>query len=77
MSTGCFRKKKVPSMKQFIFLLKKCISGRFKRSHFVINVEFDKKKANSKTLMYNEVHYLVLEKRKILDLAEKSTFQLL
>ena len=44
---------------------------------FVVDIEFDKKNAIPREILFNEILPLVIEKQKILDANERSIYQLL
>ena len=44
---------------------------------FIVDVKFDEKNANEKTMMFNEIYTLKFEKEKVMNPTERSVFQLL
>ena len=44
---------------------------------FVVDISFDYEKATPRQRIYNEIYPSVIEKQKIIDVAERSTYQLI
>ena len=44
---------------------------------FVVDTKFDYEKATPRQRIYNEIYPSIIEKQKIIDVAERSTFQLI
>ena len=75
---GCIKeKKKAPSWKDFKILIEK-VSIDDKIGHlFVADIFFDENKASKIKLMYSEIYTPLFKKKKVLDLSQRSVFQLL
>ena len=77
MPTGCIKQNNSPSWLKFNLLLEK-VSFEDSIGHlFIVDIEFDVKNATEKQLMYNEIFPPIIEKEKILDVNERSLYQLL
>ena len=77
MPTGCIKQNNSPSWLKFNLLLEK-VSFEDSIGHlFIVDVEFDVKNATEKQLIYNEIFPPLIEKEKILDVNERSLYQLL
>ena len=69
-------KDKVPNWLEFNLLLEK-VDLDDERGHlFLVDIEFDHKKASPRQIMYNEIFPPIVEKKKILEANERSAFQL-
>ena len=69
--------KKLPSLRDFDFIVQ-CISDEDKVGHlFLVNIEFDWRNASEKQLFFNENYTSIFEKKKVLPACERSVFQLL
>ena len=67
---------KVPNWLEFNLLLEK-VDLDDERGHlFLVDIEFDHKKASPRQIMYNEIFPPIVEKKKILEANERSVFQL-
>ena len=67
---------KVPNWLEFNLLLEK-VDLDDERGHlFLVDIEFDHKKASPRQIMYNEMFPPIVEKKKILEANERSVFQL-
>ena len=44
---------------------------------YIVDIEFDVKNASEKEFAYNEIYLPIIEKQKVIDLCERSTYQLL
>ena len=62
---GCIKKEKeIPDLKKFNFILQN-ISPDNKISHlFVVDLIFDEKNSDKKTLLFNEIYTTIFEKNK-------------
>ena len=77
LPTGCIKENKNFSWVDFNILIES-VNLTDKIGHlFVIDIFFDAKNANEKQLLYNEIFPPVIEKQKILEAYERSTYQLL
>ena len=77
MPTGCIKEYNLPSWLTFNLLLEK-VSLDDQISHlFVVDIEFDQTNATKKQFLYNEILPSIIEKQKVLELNERSLYQLL
>ena len=77
LPTGCIKENINFSWVDFN-ILKESVDLADKIGHFfVVDIFFDAKNANEKQLLYNEVFPPVIEKQKILEVYERSVYQLL
>ena len=64
---GCIKKKKVPTFKQFNFILQN-LSIDYKTGHlFAVDIKFNEKARNEKALLFNEIYTPLFEKKKLLN----------
>ena len=77
LPTGCIKDNPDISWKTFNILLES-VSLEDKIGHlYIVHIEFDKKNATEKILIYNEIYPPITEKQKTIDPCERSTYQLL
>ena len=77
LPTGCIKDNPDLSWKTFNLLLES-VSLEDRIGHlYIVNIEFDTKNASEKILAYNEIYPPIIEKQKVIDLCERSTYQLL
>ena len=77
MPTGCIKQNNSQSWLKFNLLLEK-VSFEDSIGHlFTVDIEFDVNNATEKQLIYNEIFPPIIEKEKILDVNERSLYQLL
>ena len=75
---GCIKKQKnIPTLKQFNFILQKLSIDDNVGHLFVVDIKFDEKAANKKTLLFNENYTPLFKKRKLVKPYERSIIQLL
>ena len=77
MPTSCIKKHAPPSWLKFNLLLKTVDLNDEIGHLFVVDIEFDEKRAAEREYMYNEILTPVTEKQKILEANEQSLYQLL
>ena len=76
MPTGYIKENPSPSWLKFNLLLE-IVSLDDPIGHlFIVDIEFDKKNATEREFLYNEIFPSIIEKKKVLDADERSTFQL-
>ena len=77
MPTGCIKEHPATSWLKFNLLLK-TVDLDNKIDHlFVVDIEFEKKRATEQEYLYHEILPTIIEKQKILDANERSLYQLL
>ena len=77
LPTGCIKDNSGLFWKTFNLLLES-ISLENRIGHlYIVNIEFDTKNASEKILAYDEIYPPIIEKRKVIDPCERSTYQLL
>ena len=77
LPTGCIKKEEVPSWRKFDLLLEK-VGLNNKIGHlFVVDINFDHRNATSRQLLYNEIFPPIVEKDKIIDVSDRSVYQLI
>ena len=77
LPTGCIKDNSDLSWKIFNLLLES-VSLEDGIGHlYIVNIEFDTKNASEKILTYNEIYPPIIEKQKVIDSSERSTYQLL
>ena len=75
--TGCIKDNSDLSWKTFNLLLES-VSLEDRIGHlYIVDIEFDTKNASEKILAYNEIYPPIIEKQKVIDPCERSTYQLL
>ena len=77
MPTGCIKEHPSPSWLEFNLLLETVDLDDETGYVFVVNIEFDEKRATERRYMYNEILPPVIEKQNILEANERSFYQLL
>ena len=70
MPTGCIKKHSPPSWLKFNLLLETIDLDDEIGHLFVVDIEFDEKKAAEREYMYNEILTLIIEKEKVLQATE-------
>ena len=77
LPTGGIKDNSDLSWKTFNLLLER-VSLEDRIGHlYIVDTEFDTKNASEKILAYNEVYPPIIEKQKVIDPCERSTYQLL
>ena len=77
LPTGCIKDNSDLSWKTFNPLLES-VSLEDRIGHlYIIDIELDTKNASEKILAYNEIYPRIIEKEKVIDPCERSTYQLL
>ena len=77
LPTGCIKDNSDLSWKTFNLLLES-VSLEDRIGHlYIVDIEFDTKNASEKMLSYNEIYPPIIEKQKVIDTCERSTYQLL
>ena len=75
--TGCIKEHPAPSWLKFNLLLK-TVDLDEKIGHlFIVDIEFDEKRATEREYLYNEILPPIIEKQKILQANQRSVYQLL
>ena len=77
MPTGFIKEQPAPSWLKFNLLLETVDLDDEIGHLFVVNIEFDEKRATEREYMYNEILTPIIEKQKILEPNERSVYQLL
>ena len=78
LPTGCIKNSNDLSFQTLNFLLEGIDLENDKKGHlYIIDIEFDFKNATKQQLIYNEIYPPIIEKQKIIDPCERSTYQLL
>ena len=77
MPTGCIKEHPSLSWLKFNIVLESVSLDDPKGQLFVVDIEFDEKNATARELLHNEFFPPVIEKQKVLDADEQSTYQLL
>ena len=77
MPIGCIKEHPAPSWLKFNLLLETVDLDDKVGDLFVVDIEFDGKRATEQEYMYNEIVPLIIDKRKILEANERSVYQLL
>ena len=76
LPTGCIKDNSDISWRTFSLLLES-VSLEDKIGHlYIVDIEFDVKNAIKKILAYNEIYPPIIEKQKVIDPCERSTYQL-
>ena len=77
LPTGCIKDNSDFFWKTFNLLLES-VSLEDRIGHlYIVDTEFDTKNASEKILAYNEIYPPIIEKQKVIDPCERSTYQLL
>ena len=77
MTTGCIKKDPQPTWRTFDLLLERVNLEDPVGHLFVVDVSFDYEKASPRQRLYNEIYQSIIEKQKIIDVAERSVYQLI
>ena len=77
MPTGCIKNDSNISWRTFSLLLERVDLDDPIGHLFIVDFKFDHENATKIQIMYKEVYLLIIEKQKIIDVHEKSTYQLL
>ena len=77
MSAGCIKKEPQPIWKIFNILLERVDLNDPVGHLFVVDISFDHEKATPRQCIYNEIYPSIIEKQKIIDVVEKSVYQLM
>ena len=77
LPTGCIKNDFDVSFQTFNILLES-VDLEDKIGHlYIVDIEFDYKNASQKEMTYNEIYPPIIEKQKVIDPCERSTYQLL
>ena len=77
LPTGCIKHDSDISWATFNFLMK-TVDFKDTIGHlYIVDIEFDYENATEKMMVYNEIYPPIIEKHKVIDLCERSVFQLL
>ena len=74
---GCIKKEPEPTWRTFNILLEKVDLDDPVGHLFVVDISFDYEKATPRQRIYNEIHPSIIEKQKIIDVAERFVYQLI
>ena len=77
MPTGCIKQNNAPSWVNFNLLIETVSFEGLIGHLFVVDIEFDYESASPRQFMYNEIFPPIIEKNKIMEVNERSLFQLL
>ena len=77
MSTGCIKKEHQPTWRTFNILLERVDVDDPVGHLLVVDISFDYEKATPRQRLYNEIYPSIIEKQKIIDVAERSVYQLI
>ena len=78
LPTGCIKTNYDVSFQTLNFLLQRIDLEKDVQGHlYIVDIEFDFKNATKQQLVYNEIYPCIIEKQKIVDPCERSTYQLL
>ena len=77
VTTGCIKKEPDPTWRTFNLLLKRVSLDDPVGHLFAVDISVDYEKATPKQRLYNEIYPSITEKQKIIDIAERSVFQLI
>ena len=77
LPTGCIKNDKDISWQTFNFLLESVSFEDKIGDLYMVDIEFDVKKAAKRQFAYNEIYPTIIEKQKTIDHCERSVFQLL
>ena len=77
LPTGCIKDNSDLSFSTLNILLEKVDLDDEIGHLYVVDIEFDYKNASQKELTYNEIYPPIIEKQKVIDPCERSTYQLL
>ena len=74
---GCIKKELQPTQRIFNILLERVDLNNPVGHLFVVDISFDYEKATPKKRIYNEIYPLIVEKQMILEIVERSVYQLM
>ena len=77
MPTGCIKKEPQPTWRTFNILLERVDLNDPVGHIFVVDISFDYEKAIARQCIYNEIYPSIIEKQKIIDVGERSVYQLM
>ena len=77
MPTGCIKLNPDISWRTFNILLESVDLDDPIGHLYIVDIEFDHTKATPRQITYNEIYPPIIEKQKIIDVSERSTYQLL
>ena len=77
LPTDCIKKEPEPTWKMFNTLLEKDNLDDPVGYLFVVDISFDYKKVTPRQRIYNKIYPSLIEKQKIIDMAERSVYQLI
>ena len=77
MPTGRIKKESQPTWRTFNILLERIDLNDPVGHLFVVDISFDYEKATPRQHIYNEIYPSIIEKQKIIDVAERSVYQLM
>ena len=77
LPTGCIKHDSDISWATFNFLMKTVDFNDTIGHLYIVDIEFDYEIATEKMMVYNEIYPPIIEKHKVIDLCERSVFQLL
>ena len=75
LPTGCIKKEPQPTWRTFNILLQRVDLNDPIGDLFVVDITFDCEKATPQQCIYNNIYPSIIEKQKIIDVAERSVFQ--
>ena len=75
--TGCIKKKPQPTWRTFNILLERVGLNDSLGHLFMVDISFDYEKATPRQLIYNEIYPSIIQKQNIIDVAERSLYQLM
>ena len=71
---GCFKKEPQPTWRSFNILLERVNLNDPIGHLFVVDISFDYEKATPRQHVYNEIYLSIIEKQKIIGVAERSVY---
>ena len=77
MPTGCIKKEPQPTWRTFNLLLERVNLDDPVGHLFAVDISFDYTKAIPRQRLYNEIYPSIIEKQKIINVAERSVYQLI
>ena len=77
LPTSCIKKKPEPTWRTFNILLEKVDLDDPVGHLFVVDISFNYEKVMPRQRIYNEMYPSIIEKQKIIDVAERSVYQLI
>ena len=75
--TGCIKLNPDISWRTFNILLESVDLDDPIGHLYIVGIEFDQTKVTPRQITYNEIYLPIIEKQKIIDVSERSTYQLL